>query len=212
MDISAPYLHLQDQNQITMKKIALIAALGLSLLLGFRSDARVNINVSFGMPVIQQPWYASDNEYVYMPDQGVYFNTRRQVYVFQDGGRWCTAQRLPARFGNFNYRSARTVRMHDFRPFERDFDNRRRFAMGQNGGFRGGDDRRDMNRFDDRDRNGRDGRVDNRGGFDNRDGRSNSGFDNRGGQGSGYNNRGGQGSGFDNRDGRNNNGFGNGRR
>jgi hypothetical protein len=183
----ALHLHLQQQNKKTMKKIALIAALGLSFMSGFRSDARVNINVSFGAPVVQQPWYASDNDYIYMPDQGAYFNTRRQVYVFQDGGRWCTAQRLPARFGNASYRNVRVVRMHDSRPFDRDFDNRRRYAMAQNGGFRGGNDR-----YDDRDRNGRDRRFDNRGGFDNRDGRSNNAFDGRGG--------------------RNNNGFGGGRR
>lgn len=120
-----------------MKKIALIAALGLSLLSGFRSDARVNINVSFGIPVVQQSWYANDNDYVYMPDQGVYYNTRQQMYVFQDGGQWCTAQRLPARFGSMNYMNVRTTRVHDFRPFERGMDARRGSMMVQNGGFRG---------------------------------------------------------------------------
>lgn len=161
-----------------MKKIALIAALGVSLLSGFRSEARVNINVSFGTPVMQPPWYSNDNDYIYMPDQGVYFNTHRQVYVFQDGGRWFTARQLPSRFGRVSYMNVRTVRMHDFRPFERDFDNRRRFAMAQRGGFRG-DDRRDMNRFDEHDRNnGNNGRFDNRNGFDSRDGRDNR-FDNR---------------------------------
>lgn len=154
-----------------MKKIALIAALGFSLLSGFRSDARVNINVSFGVPVAQQPWYGSDNDYIYMPDQGVYFNTRQRMYIFQDGGRWFTAQRLPARFGNVSYRSVRTVRMNGFKPFERDFDNRRRYALNQNGGFRGGDDRRDMSSFSDRNRDNQNGRFDNRGGIDNRDSR-----------------------------------------
>jgi hypothetical protein len=161
-----------------MKKIALMAALGLSLLSGFRSDARVNINVSFGTPVVQQPWYASDNDYIYMPDQGAYYNTRRQVYVFQDGGRWYTAQRLPARFGNVSYRTVRVVRMRDYRPFERDFDNRRRYAMARNGDFRNGNDRYDRDRFDDRDRNGRDDRFENRG-FNGRDARNNNGFSGR---------------------------------
>lgn len=150
-----------------MKKIALIVAFGVGLLSGFRSDARVNINISFGTPVMQQPWYAADNDYIYMPDQGVYFNTRRQVYVFQDGGRWCTAQRLPARFGNVSYRNVRNVRMHDFRPFERDADNRRRFAMNQNGSFRGDNHFAQGN-------NNNGGFDNNRNGFDRRDGRNNS--------------------------------------
>ena len=153
-----------------MKKIALIAAFGVSLLSGFRSEARVNINVSFGMPVVQQSWYASDNDYIYMPDQGVYFNTRQQMYVFQDGGRWCAARQLPGRFGNVNIMKVRTMRLRERRPFERDMDNRRRFMVAQNGGF-GRGDRDNAGRFDQRSFDGgASGRFDNRR-FDNgRDG------------------------------------------
>lgn len=132
-----------------MKKIALIAAIGLSLFTGFRSEARVNINVQLGAPVMQQSWYANDRDYVYMPDYGVYYNTRRQVYIFPESGRWMTARRLPNRFGNVNYRSVRTVTIRDSRPFDRDNEYRRRYVVTRNDRGFGNNNGRDF----DRDRN-----------------------------------------------------------
>ena len=119
-----------------MKKIALIAAFGLSLFAGFSSEARVSVNVSVGTPVFQQPWYGVDNDYIYMPQQGVYFNPRRQVYIYQDGGRWCSAAHLPARYGRVNYRNVHTVRMRDFRPFGHGYQNVRQYPEASNGRYR----------------------------------------------------------------------------
>jgi hypothetical protein len=135
------------KTQSLMKKIALLAAFGLSLFAGFRTEAKVNINVQLGAPVVQQPWFASDNDYFYMPNQGVYYNVRRQVYVYPEAGRWNYARRLPARYGNVSYSSVRTVRIHDRSPFDRDNDNRRRYVVVNNDNRRG-NDRFDNDRFD----------------------------------------------------------------
>ena len=126
-----------------MKKILFLAGLALSLGSSINSEAQVRVSLNIGRPVVQQPWYANDNDYYYLPEQGVYYNTRRRVYVYPENGAWLTASRLPARYGNYNYRRSRYVRVRDRSPFDRDNDYRTRYG------------RRYNDRHNDRDRDGR---------------------------------------------------------
>ena len=116
-----------------MNKIVLLAGLAMSLCASPDSQAQVHINVQIGAPVVQQPWYANDNDYYYMPEQGVYYNVRRKVYVYPEGGKWLYADRLPSRFGNYSYRNSHYVRVRDRSPFDRDNDYRQRYHS-NNGG------------------------------------------------------------------------------
>src|SRR4051812_41872476 len=100
-----------------MKKILFLAGLALSLGSSINSDAQVRVSLNIGRPVTQQPWYANDNDYYYLPEQGVYYNTRRRVYVYNENGAWLTANRLPSRFGNYSYRTSKYVRVRDRSPF-----------------------------------------------------------------------------------------------
>ncbi len=143
-----------------MKKIALLAAITFSLFAGFRSEAKVNINIQVGAPVTQQSWYANDNDYYYMPQHGVYYNVRRDVYVYQESGRWLSARRLPARFGAISYRNTRYVQVRDRSPFNRDHEYRRRYAAASNS-YRSNDPHeynRPGTQRSDRDRSRNDGR------------------------------------------------------
>ena len=170
-----------------------LAGLAFSLCATFNSQAQVRVSVNIGTPVMQQSWYANDNDYYYMPEQGVYYNVRRRVYVYPDGGRWLFASQLPSRYGNYTYRNSRYVQVRDRSPFNRDNDYKQRYQVNNNrGGYGNGNNPHYNGRHDNgnhygRDRNGRGGRGgrgdrgygdnrDNRG--DNRDNRSD-GRDNR---------------------------------
>ena len=124
-----------------MKKIALLAGLALSLFTSFKSEAQVRVNIRIGAPVAQQSWYNNDDDYYYMPEQGVYYNVRRQCYVYPEGGSWLYAANLPARYGAYTYNSSRYYRVHDRAPFNRHNDYRRQYPVAYNndGGNRGND-------------------------------------------------------------------------
>ena len=129
-----------------MKKVLIITGILFSVLTGPGSIAQVSIGVQFGTPVARQSWYANDNDYYYLPEQGVYYNVRRRGYVFQENGSWLFAKNLPSRYGSYSYRSSKYVRVRDRSPFDRDNDYRRRYYRGRsdnNNGYR--NDRRNNN-------------------------------------------------------------------
>jgi hypothetical protein len=184
-----------------MKKILMLAGLALCLGSSFKSEAQVRINVQIGAPVIQQSWYDVDDDYYYMPDQGVYYNVRRQVYVYPYGGNWVYGPSLPSSYGGYTYRSGRYYRINGRAPFMRNDYYRGQYPVG---GYRGGGYRRDdgYRRHDNgnhngwyKNGNGRGGdRNDNRGrrgGYDNNSGgyRNNGGSQNNGGWNNGGNGR-----------------------
>lgn len=111
-----------------MKKLLLISGLMFVLGIGFNAYAQVNVNVQIGTPVVEVPWHATDNDYYYLPEQGVYYNVRRKVYVYPENGVWLYADRLPPRYGNFTYRSSKYVIVRDKSPFNRDKHYKKRYG------------------------------------------------------------------------------------
>src|SRR5688572_19073097 len=99
-----------------MKKILMLTGLALCLGSSFSIEAQVRINVQIGAPVIQQSWYDVDDDYYYMPDQGVYYNVRRQVYVYPYGGNWVYGPSLPPSYGGYTYGSGRYYRINGRAP------------------------------------------------------------------------------------------------
>lgn len=186
--------HLQYRFQTTrqMKKIFLLAGLALSLGAAVKSDAQVRINVNIGapMPVAQQSWYGSDADYYYMPDQGVYYNVNRRMYVWPNGGSWMCGPSLPRSYGACTWGNSRYYSFRGRSPFMRHDYYRNQYGGRGGGGYAYRNDRG----YDGR----RDGRFENRGGgrWDNNRGGGRGG-DNRGWD----NDRGGRGGNND-RDGR----------
>ncbi len=115
-----------------MKKLLLLSALTLGLCAGAGSaaSAQVHINVSIGAPVVQQPWYGYDDDYYYMPEQDVYYNVSRRVYVYPEAGRWMYASRLPERYHGYSWNSGRYYRIRGRAPFDRDNYYRQQYAQG----------------------------------------------------------------------------------
>ena len=83
-----------------MKKILLVAAVLFSM--SATNSAQAQVSVHVGRPVVKEQWYSRDNSYYYLPEQGVYYNVQRKVYVFPENGQWLYANRLPSRYGSDN--------------------------------------------------------------------------------------------------------------
>ena len=113
-----------------MKKILLVAAVLFSI--SATNSAQAQVNVHVGKPVVKEQWYSRDNSYYYLPEQGVYYNVQRKVYVFPENGQWLYANRLPSRYGSYSYRNSQYVRINDRSPFDRDNEYRQKYYKGNN--------------------------------------------------------------------------------
>lgn len=100
-----------------MKKTILIAACALSLLAGYKSDARVGVTIQLGLPVANTSWWGADNDYYYIPQHGVYYNVRRNMYVYPNGGSWSYGPSLPPSYGAYNFAPGSYYRVHAKAPF-----------------------------------------------------------------------------------------------
>lgn len=148
-----------------MKKILAAALLlfGTAASMPTDAQARVSVNINIGTPVTQSPWYATDDDYYYLPEQGVYYNVSRRVYVYNESGRWMYARNLPGRYNGFSWNKSNYVRIRDRSPFNYNNVYANRFDRNYRGGhitFRRDMDNR-VSRFDrtsDKDRHDNNGR------------------------------------------------------
>lgn len=100
----------------------------LSLCLATDAGAQVHVKVNLGIPVSRESWYSTDNDYYYLPEQGVYYNVRRKVYVYPENGTWVYRRTLPSRYGSYSIRTSHYVKIHDRSPFNRDNDYKQRYS------------------------------------------------------------------------------------
>jgi hypothetical protein len=115
-----------------MKQKIKFTGLLLSVFMSITAFGQVNVNINLGKPVAQEQWYGTDNNYYYLPEQGVYYNVSRRVYVYPDGGNWLYAKKLPSRYGSYSYRSSKYVVIRERSPFVRDNEIKTRYANGNN--------------------------------------------------------------------------------
>lgn len=126
-----------------MKKLLLLAGLTLGLCSALRSDAQVRVNINVGGPVARQTWYGNDDDYYYMPQQNVYYNVQRRVYVYPERSGWMYAPVLPSRYGNCSYSNSRYYRVRARAPFDRNDYYRQQYAYNNGNGRGNGYGRRD---------------------------------------------------------------------
>jgi hypothetical protein len=98
------------------------------------AQAQVRVNVNIGTPVAQSPWYSTDDDYYYLPEQGVYYNVNRRVYVYQDNNQWMYAQNLPSRYNGLTWKKSHYVRVRDRSPFNYHNSYSKKYGRNYNGG------------------------------------------------------------------------------
>ena len=111
----------------SMKRLLAICLVTIGLTTTGKLFEQVRVNINIGKPVVNEPWYGTDDNYYYLPQQGVYYNTSRRVYIYPENGRWVYAPALPPSYGQVTWRRARHVRIHQRSPFDHDDDYRKKY-------------------------------------------------------------------------------------
>ena len=113
-----------------MKNLFITTGIALLVLMGSNCIAQISVNIQIGKPIIQERWYTTDHNYYYLPEEGIYYNVNRRVYVFPYEGVWVYSRTLPPSYGNYSYRTSRYVRIREAKPFERDNHFRQKYYSG----------------------------------------------------------------------------------
>ena len=100
-----------------MKKLIIATLLTCSIGVATSTTAQVHINVNIGKPVAGEAWYNNDDNYYYLPEQGVYYNVNRHVYVYQDNNDWVYGPSLPARYNGYTWQRSHYVVVRERTPF-----------------------------------------------------------------------------------------------
>jgi hypothetical protein len=108
-----------------MKKIMILSAIALSSFMVSKAQAQVrfNVNINIGS---QPAWVANTDQadYYYMPDIDCYYSVPERVYVYREGNNWRRAPKLPARYGNYDFRNKRVISIRgEKQPYLRDHRN-----------------------------------------------------------------------------------------
>jgi len=197
-----------------MKKLLLIAAIGIASLVTAPAKAQVSLSVNIGLQPQWGPRGYNHVDYYYLPDVDCYYDVPTRNYVYLDGGSWVHRSYLPARYRGYDLYRGRKVVINSPNPWLRHSAYRTRYVTNYRGGgyprgYNRGPrvvNRRDYNRHDfnrgpahrnnfgpSRGNPGRGNHFDNHGGNRGNDHRPNNG----GGRGRGGDNRGGNGRGGD---------------
>jgi hypothetical protein len=131
-----------------MKKLLLMAAIGISALLASPAKAQVSLNVNIGSQPQWGPSGYDHVDYLYMPEIESYYYVPTRRFIYYSGNRWVHSAYLPERYRSYDLRRGRKVVINEDRPYLRDRDFRSQYG---NGNYR--TERRVVYREDNRDRN-----------------------------------------------------------
>ena len=79
------------------------------------SQAQVSVNVNFGTPPVWAPAERVETQYYYLPEIDSYYDLPAQRFIYLNNGRWIRAEKLPARYTNYNLRGAKVIYLTDYR-------------------------------------------------------------------------------------------------
>jgi len=104
-----------------MKKITLIIAIiAVSFIAtDSKSQVRFNVQVNVGHPVcvVRQ---ASNCEFYYYPEIGIYYNPYNAEFIFWDCNRWVVARNLPNAYYGYDFNGGYRVSVYGENPWYRD--------------------------------------------------------------------------------------------
>jgi hypothetical protein len=166
-----------------MKKLLLIAAIGIGFLAAAPVKAQVSLSVNIGLQPAWGPRGYDHVDYYYLPDVDAYYDVPSRNYVYIVGNSWVHRPYLPARYRGYDLYGGRKVVINSRNPWLRHNTYRTRYVTnyrrGGYDGYRGGHttvinrhnyNRGPVNRYNNNHRDFRRGGNDHRGGDFNRGG------------------------------------------
>jgi hypothetical protein len=122
-----------------MKKLLLIAAIGIGSLAAVPAKAQVSLSVNIGLQPDWGPRGYDHVDYYYLPDVDCYYNVPTREYVYLDGGSWVHRRYLPSRYSGYDLYGGRKIVINSRDPWMRHSEYRTRYVSNyRGGGYRGG--------------------------------------------------------------------------
>lgn len=98
-----------------MRKLLLMAAIGLFSLAAAPAKAQVSVSVNIGSQPQWGPRGYDHVDYYYLPEVQSYYYVPTRQFVYLDGNRWIHARRLPSRYRNYDLYGARKIVINNTR-------------------------------------------------------------------------------------------------
>lgn len=111
-----------------MRKLLLVAVLGLFSLAAQPAQAQVSVNVNIGTQPQWGPRGYDHVDYYYLPEIESYYYVPSRQFVYLSGNRWIHSRRLPSRYRNYDLYGGRKVVINSPRPWLQHRDYRTRYV------------------------------------------------------------------------------------
>jgi hypothetical protein len=130
---------LSHTNVNIMKKLLLIAVLGIGSLAAVPAKAQVSLSVNIGLQPDWGPRGYNHVDYYYLPDVDCYYDVPSRNYVYLESGNWVHRRYLPSRYRGYDLYGGRKVVINSRDPWRRHDVYRTRYVSNYRGDrYRGG--------------------------------------------------------------------------
>lgn len=107
------------QIEFIMRKLLLLAAVGLIALAAAPAKAQVSVNINIGSQPQWGPRGYNHVDYYYLPDVESYYYVPTRQFVYLSGNRWIHARSLPSRYRGYDLYRGRKVVINSPNPWMR---------------------------------------------------------------------------------------------
>lgn len=121
-----------------MKKLLLIAAIGMISLAAVPAKAQVSLSVNIGLQPQWGPRGYNHVDYYYLPDVDCYYDVPSRNYIYFEGNSWVHRAYLPVRYRNYDLYGGRKVVINSPNPWLRHDAYRSRYVTNYRGGYNRG--------------------------------------------------------------------------
>jgi hypothetical protein len=111
-----------------MKKLLLMAAIGVSALLASPAKAQVSLSINIGSQPDWGPSGYSHVDYYYLPEIESYYYVPTRQFIYYSGNSWVHTAYLPGRYRSYDLRRGRKVVINGDRPYLRHRDYRSQYS------------------------------------------------------------------------------------
>lgn len=100
-----------------MKKLFLLAMLGLASAITLPATAQVNVSINIGSQPQWGPSGYNHVDYYYMPEIESYYYVPTKKFIYYSGNSWVHARSLPVRYRNYDLYSGPKYVINSPRPY-----------------------------------------------------------------------------------------------
>jgi hypothetical protein len=111
-----------------MKKLLLMATLGLAALFTSPAKAQVSVNVNIGAQPAWGPAGYDHVDYYYLPEVETYYYVPSRTFIYYSGKRWVKTKHLPARYRGYDLHRGRKVVINAPHPYRRHHNYRSQYG------------------------------------------------------------------------------------